>query len=86
MCHQGTEKRRRVSLADFEAFGYLIKHSFESFIQLLKLIVKYGEKQGNKIAKIYANQDGISKPLSRLRFSLFKLLDELLTSLRKILF
>ena len=37
-------------LTNFKVFGYLINHSFECLISLLKLIVKCREKEGIKSA------------------------------------
>ena len=51
------EKTRgsQVFLTVFEVCGYSMKHPFACLIQLLKLIIKYEEKQRNKIAGIYAH-------------------------------
>ena len=50
-----------------------MKHSFNYLVQLFKLIIKYRENEGIKIAKISAIEDRVSKQSSLLRFSLFKL-------------
>ena len=47
-----SELKKRVTaecifLTDFEVFGYLMKHSFEFFIWLLKLFIILGEIQSN---------------------------------------
>ena len=38
-------RRSRVFLTDFEVFGYLMKHSFEFLIWLLKQFINLGEIQ-----------------------------------------
>ena len=41
----GKTRRSRVFLTDFEVFGYLMKHSFEFLIWLLKAFIILGEIQ-----------------------------------------
>lgn len=50
---KSVEKTRhsQVFLTDFEAFGYLMKHPFDCWIWLLKLIIKYREKEGSNSPK-----------------------------------
>ena len=42
-------RRSRVFLTDFEVFGYLMKHSFEFLIQLLKPFIILGEIQSRSL-------------------------------------
>ena len=46
---------RRVFLTDFEVFGYLMKHSFEFLIWLLKLFIIFEEIQRQSSQNFYAN-------------------------------
>ena len=57
-------RRSQVFLTDFEVFGYLMKHSFEFLIWLLKPFIILGEIQSKKLIKFHANQDPVSKPPS----------------------
>ena len=54
--HPCTQKAEgRVFLTDFEVVGYLMKHSFECLILLLKGISILKRYLGSKLAKFYAD-------------------------------
>jgi len=48
-------RRSQVFLTEFEVFGYLMKHSFEFLIWLLKPFIILGGNSKQKFAKFYAN-------------------------------